>query len=117
MVKNPPASGGDVRDMGLITQSGRSHGGGNGNPFQCSCLENFMDRGAWWAIDYGVRESDMTKQLSVCTHTDNLTLKNNYSSCAVCYLMAEISFPKHNKLQMDPWAINLQCIAPKGKAS
>ena len=83
MVKNLPTNAGDVRDMGLTTQSGRFPGGGNGNTFQCSCLENFMDRGACWAI--GVHTH---------THTDNLLLKNNNSSCAVYYLMAEISFPK-----------------------
>ena len=36
-------------DTGLIPGSGRSPGGGHGNPLQCSCLENPMDRGAWWA--------------------------------------------------------------------
>ena len=46
LVKNPPASAGDVRDTGLIPGSGRSPGGGNGNPPQYSCLENPMDRGA-----------------------------------------------------------------------
>ena len=40
VVKNPPVSAGDVKDMGLISGSGRSPGGGNGNPFQYSCLEN-----------------------------------------------------------------------------
>ena len=54
MVKNPPASAGDVRDSGLIPWSGRSPGGGNGNPVQYACLENPMDRGAWWATDHGV---------------------------------------------------------------
>ena len=49
MGKNPPAIAGDARDMGLIPRSGRSSGGGNGNPFQFSCLENSMDRGAWRA--------------------------------------------------------------------
>ena len=44
MVKNPPASAGDVRELGSILGSGRSPGGGNGNPLQCSCLENPMDR-------------------------------------------------------------------------
>ena len=47
LVKNPSASAGDLRDMGSITGSGRSPGGGNGCPFQYSCLENPMDRGAW----------------------------------------------------------------------
>ena len=50
VVKNPPANAGDVG-------SGRSPGGGNGNLFQCSCLENPMDWGAWWAIAHGVTKS------------------------------------------------------------
>ena len=44
-------------DMGLIPGSGRSPGEGNGNPLQCSCLENSMDRGAWQAIVYGTAKS------------------------------------------------------------
>ena len=54
MVKNPPANARDARDMGSIPGSGRSPGGENGNPFQYSCLENPMDRGAWWATVHGV---------------------------------------------------------------
>ena len=50
MVKNPPASAGDLRDMGSIPGLGGSPGGWNGNPLQYSCLENPMDRGVWWAI-------------------------------------------------------------------
>ena len=42
-----PASGGDIRDTGSIPGLGRSPGGGHGNPFQYSCLEKPMDRGAW----------------------------------------------------------------------
>ena len=42
MVKNPPANAGDIRDIGLIPGLGRSLGGGNGNPFQYSSLENSM---------------------------------------------------------------------------
>ena len=49
VVKNPPTNAGDGRDVGLIPGSGRSPGGGHGNPPQYSCLENPMDRGPWWA--------------------------------------------------------------------
>ena len=49
MVKNPPANAGDPRDAGSIPRPGRSPGGGNGNLFQYSCLENSMHRGDWWA--------------------------------------------------------------------
>ena len=56
-VKNPPANTGDVRDMGLIPGSGRSHGGEHANPLQYSCLENPMDTGAWRATVHGVKES------------------------------------------------------------
>ena len=54
MVKNPPANAGDVRDLGSIPGSGRSSGGGNGNPLQGSYLENSMDRGAWEAAVHKV---------------------------------------------------------------
>ena len=46
MVKNPPASAGDAEEYGSIAGSGRSSGGGNGNPLQYSCLKSSMDRGA-----------------------------------------------------------------------
>ena len=48
VVKNPSANAGDISDVGSITGWGRSPGGGHDNPLQCSCLENPMDRGAWW---------------------------------------------------------------------
>ena len=44
-------------DVGLIPGSGRSPGGGSGNPLQYSCLENSMDRGVWWIIVHGVTKS------------------------------------------------------------
>ena len=44
-------------DLGLISRLGRSPGEGNGNPLQYSCLENPMDRGAWWAIVHGVEKT------------------------------------------------------------
>ena len=58
VVKNLPAHAGDTRDVGLIPESRRSLGGGNGNPIQYSCQENPMDRGSWWAT---VAESDITE--------------------------------------------------------
>ena len=57
VVKNLPASPGDVRDAGSILGSGRSPGGGHGNPLQYSCLENPTDRGAWWTTVYRVAKS------------------------------------------------------------
>ena len=48
--KESACSAGNARDLGLSPGLGRSPGGGNGNPFQYSCLENPMDRGAWWPI-------------------------------------------------------------------
>ena len=57
MVKNPLVHAGDPRDMGSIPGSGRSLGEGNGNPLQYSCLENPIDRGAWWATVHGVAKS------------------------------------------------------------
>ena len=51
MVQNQPANAGDV---GSIPGSRRSPGGGNGNPLQCSCLENSIDRGAWQAMVHRV---------------------------------------------------------------
>ena len=57
MVKNLPANAGNISDAGLIPGSGRSPGGGHGNPLPYSCLENPMDRGAWWATVHRVTES------------------------------------------------------------
>ena len=54
VVKNPPASAGDA---GLIPGAGISPGEGNGNPLQCSCLENSMDRRAWRVTVHGVAKS------------------------------------------------------------
>ena len=65
LVKNLPASAVDIRDVGLIPGSGRSPGEGNSNPPQYSCLENPMDRGAWWAIVRGVTNSRMRLSMHV----------------------------------------------------
>ena len=68
MVKNPPVNARDKRDMDLIPGSGRSPGGAYGNPFQHSCLENPMDKGAWQATVHGAaKRQTLLKQPS--THT------------------------------------------------
>ena len=57
VVKNPPSKAGDLRDVGLIPESGRSSGGGHGNTLQYSYLENPTDREAWWATVQWVTQS------------------------------------------------------------
>ena len=57
MVKNLPASAGDVRDKGSVLGLGRPPGEGHGNPLQDSCLENPMDRGAWWVMVHRAAKS------------------------------------------------------------
>ncbi|CAI9172850.1 unnamed protein product [Rangifer tarandus platyrhynchus] len=56
-VKNLPANAGDARDAVSISGLGRYLGAGDGNPLQYSCLENSMDRGAWWATVHGATKS------------------------------------------------------------
>ena len=73
VVKNLPATAGNLRDKGLIPGLGRSPGGGHGNPLQYSCLENPMDRGAWWAaVHGGHKQQHTTDQLSTPPHTVHL---------------------------------------------
>ena len=67
MAKELPANARNLRDSGLIPGSGRSPGEGNGNPLQYSCLENPINRGAWWAAVHGVTRSRI--QLSNFTFT------------------------------------------------
>ena len=57
VVKNLPANARDIRDADSIPGLGRSLGGGHGNPLKYSCLENLMDRGAWWATVHMVAKS------------------------------------------------------------
>ena len=59
MVKNPPASAGDLRDVGLVGGSGRSPGGGHDNPLHYSCLENSVNREVWPATVHGIAKSQM----------------------------------------------------------
>ena len=57
VVKNSPVSAGAVTDVSSIPGSGRSSEGGQGNPLQYSCLENFLDRRCWWATVHRVTKS------------------------------------------------------------
>ena len=67
------ASACNAGDLGLIPGLGRSPGEGNGSPLQYSCLENSMDRGAWWAL-WGRKELDMTEWLTLKRGTFTLKL-------------------------------------------
>ena len=69
MVKNPPAKAGGMTDPGSVPGVGRSPGGGLGNPLQYSCLEDPMDRRAWWVTGHGVAQSGTRlKRLSTHAH-------------------------------------------------
>jgi len=80
VVKNPPPNAIDTGDAGLIPELGRSPAKGNGNPLQYSCLENPMDRGAWWATVHGVtKNQDMTEQ--TCTLLLKVTSRYCLKKC------------------------------------
>ena len=81
MVKNLSANAGEARDAGLIPGSERSPGGGNGSPLQYSCLENHMDREAWWATIHQVtrvRHNLATEHTHTHTHT-HILQDNGYA--------------------------------------
>ena len=73
VVKNPPANAGDTSSSPV---SGRSPGGRHGDPLQCSCLENPMDRGAWWATVNGVAKNQT--RLGDWPHTHRLILTTKH---------------------------------------
>ena len=66
VIKNPPANAGDTGDTGSIPGSGRSPGGGHGNPLQYSCLKNPMDKGSWQSTVHWITKSQIQlKRLSM----------------------------------------------------
>ena len=77
MVKNLLAIVGDTGDMGLIPGLGRCLGGGNGNPLQYSCLENLMDRGAWWATVHEVTKSQIMTEHEDDDHSYLFNISSN----------------------------------------
>ena len=68
MVNNLPANAGDISEVGWIPGSGRSPGGGHGNPLQYSCLENPLDRETWQAVVHRIAKSWIRLKL-FCAHT------------------------------------------------
>ena len=68
VIKNPPAYAGDVRDVASIPGWGGSPGGGHGSSLQYSCLENPMDRAAWWATVHRSAKSQDTAEVTACMH-------------------------------------------------
>ena len=70
VVKKLPAKEGDAGDACLIPEWGRSPGGGHGNPLQCSCLENLMDRGAWRATVHRIAKNRTQLKLLACTYVN-----------------------------------------------
>ena len=79
MIKNLPANAGDTGDVGLIPGSERSPREGTGYPFQYSCLENPLDRGAWQATVHGVSKSRTQLSSHTCTHECTLDLSETIS--------------------------------------
>ena len=81
VVKNQPASAGDIRELGSIPGAGRSPLEGHSNALQYSCLENSMNRGAWWSTAHRVAKSQtQLKQLSMHTCTKRKQGKESYWS-------------------------------------
>ena len=74
-VKSLPANAGDLRDTGLIPGLGRSPGGGHGNLFRYPCLENLMDKGAWWVTVHRVAHSQ-TRLKRLSMHEEQKTILN-----------------------------------------
>ena len=95
VVKNLLANAGHIRDMGLISGSGRSPGGGHGNPFQYSCLENSMDRGGRWTMVHRVAR----KWPHLLIHsTDSLTHPSTHYQSLVHTLLGSYYYLRGKKL-------------------
>ena len=87
--KGSASNSGDIRDMGSFPGSGRSPGEGNGNPLRYSCLENPMDRRAWWATVHGItEESDMTEATSDA-HMWGMVMWHVYMCVQLCLTLCD----------------------------
>ena len=106
VVKNLPANAWDIRDEGSIP--GRSPGGGHGNPLQYSCLENPMDRRAWWGYsprghkELGATENPFRNLCSVLTHDCYHRFElRNYSGVCLCGRKDRVSWSSYMILAPD----------------
>ena len=106
VVKNPTANAGDIGDLGPIPALGRSPGEENGNPLQYSCLENPVDRGAWWATVHRVTKSrTRLKRFSTTQHIYIYTYIFNLDS------VLDTKDSVENKIDMVP--VSMACIEYK----
>ena len=87
VIKNLPACAGDIREVESIPGSGRFPGGGHGNPLQCSCLENPVDRGAWRATVHGV-----TKSWTRLSNSAHMHLEGEWDEGCLGNLIQPVSF-------------------------
>jgi len=94
VVKNLPANARDLRDAGSVPGLWRYPGGGDGNPLQYSCLENPIDRRAWWATVHRIAKSwEQPKQLSMHTHSVYMsTLLSQESIHSICSRVSNFPF-------------------------
>ena len=87
--KESACNAGDLGNASLIPGLGTSHGEGNGNPLQCSCLENSTDREDWWATVHGIKKS--LTRLNVCVHMyseERLSLSLGIMTCHISSVYA-----------------------------
>ena len=104
-VKNPPATVGDTGDTGLIPGLRRLPGEGTGNPHQYSCLENPMDRGAWWATVHSVAKSRTQLKWLNMQNTPGFILSWQLNIDGVANILwasvtSAASFPPHKEMRM-----------------
>ena len=101
MVKNLPTKAGNAGGRGLIPGSGRSPGGGNGNPLPYSCQKNSMDRGAWQATVHEVAKS--WTWLSNWAHTATQVNPNATRGCYCCYLKPHGNKGIRGQISLENW--------------
>ena len=94
MGKDSACSAGDEGDVGSVPGSGRSPGGGHGNPLQYSCLENPMDRGAWRAAVHEVAQSRMGLSTSPFSEGTDRSRRDNLMTKKLTLLMAALKRQK-----------------------